>query len=228
MRAANGRNLAHDFRNMLQCATSALRVARRRIAGPAEGDLAAGLDDALGALERANLLAHRMVAADGKEETPEPVSVSAVLLSMRGLLRHALGDDIRLETLVFEDLRPVLCDSSQLENVLLNLAMNSRDAMPDGGALIIEARRCRAAAHGAGCVTLSVIDSGSGMPPEIAREAFRPFFTTKASGGGTGLGLHNVWTFVDKLGGEVEIHSSNGAGTRVDLHLPACSAGRRA
>ena len=214
-------SIAHDFRNMLQCATSALRVTRRRLIDREEGGLAGTLTDALEAIDRASLLAHRLVSAAPERRELHPILVQDVVLSMRSLLRHALGEGIRLDTLVREDLPPLLCDLSELENAILNLAINGRDAMPGGGALIIEARECLTGGHASPCIALSVRDTGSGMTPEVAAQAFRAFFSTKgASHHGTGLGLSAVRRFAERLGGTAELRTRVPDGTCVTLHLP--------
>jgi signal transduction histidine kinase len=219
--------VAHDFRNMLQCATSALRVTRRRLLSGSDVELAETVADALEALERANLLAHRLMSPSrATSENVEAVDVAGLILSLRSLLRHALGEGIHLRTLVSADLPPIRCDRHQLENVLVNLATNARDAMPEGGSLIIEALACNADAHRLGrscarCVAVSVIDTGSGMSAEVETQAFTPFFTTKGWRHGTGLGLSSVREFAEALGGSAEIRTAPGTGTRVRLHLPA-------
>ena len=210
--------IAHDFRNVLQVATSAVRMTRRRLLDN-HSELAGTLSDALDALERASSLAERLAAP----ETPgriELVAVQAVVVGLRRLLGHALGDAIRLETLVSRDLAPVLCERRQLEDALINLAVNARDAMPDGGVLVIEAVRCGTSSHGPECVCVNVADSGTGMTSEVAQRAFEPSFTTKSSQGSSGLGLHNVRTFATKVGGSVELATSQTSGTRIRLHLP--------
>jgi signal transduction histidine kinase len=115
----------------------------------------------------------------------------------------------------------VTCDPRQLDEALVNLAVNARDAMPHGGDLMIEGRKCPEAAHGTRCVVIDVIDGGCGMPPDVVERAFRPFFTTKGPGKGTGLGLTAVRNFVEQSGGSVDIRSAQARGTCVRLHLPA-------
>jgi signal transduction histidine kinase len=212
--------LAHDLRNMLQCATSAVRVTRRSLAGSGDWTLAATLGDALEAIERAGLLAHRLAQQSPPVPRLELVAVHEVVLSMRSLLKHLLGEAVRIDTLVSETIPPLRCDREELENAIMNMALNSREAMPDGGLLIIEARRCQQSGHSQECIALSVLDSGGGMPPEVAAQAFRPFFTTKGAAGGTGLGLSSVRGFAQRQGGTAEIRTSESGGTCVTLHLP--------
>jgi signal transduction histidine kinase len=218
-------SIVHDFRNLLQCATSALRVTRRRLAGHAEADLAANVGNALEALDRANLLAHRLLTRKLVETETVPVSITALILSLRGILRHAVGEDVRLETLVSGRPMPLRCDPHQLENVLVNLAVNARDAMPEGGVLIIESRECRHPGHAPHCIALSAIDTGCGMSPEVAEQATRPLFTTKPIGRGCGLGLSSVREFAEQLGGSVEIRTAQGSGTCIRIHLPTAGGG---
>lgn len=217
-----GAAVVHDFRNMLQLATSSLGLVRRKLLEIPERELAATLEDALDALDRANLLAHQLSAPGGQKRSPEPVFLQSLVPRLRSLLSDALGDDIRLECLVAGDLRTVFCDRLQLENVLLNLAVNAKQAMLAGGTLMIEAIPCVCKEHGA-CVSLSVTDSGHGMPPHVAARAFEPFFSTRLLEGGTGLGLYNVRSFVEELGGSVELSTAEKRGTRFVLHLPSMS-----
>jgi signal transduction histidine kinase len=215
--------IAHDLRNVLQVAISAVSVTRRRLI---ENDraLAGTLADALDALDRASLLAHRLSTPGVHAVAPELVHVAATVLGLRRLLGQALGDGIRVETLVSDGLSPILCDGHQLEDALLNLAVNARDAMSGQGVLLIEALRCDEDAHGPQCIALTVADTGCGMSKDVADRAFEPFFTTKADRGGTGVGLHNVRSFVERLGGSIELLTSQTRGTRIRLHLPAVVA----
>jgi CheY-like chemotaxis protein len=148
---------------------------------------------------------------------------------MSDLIRRSLGADVRLETVLAGGLWRTHSDPNQLENVLLNLAVNARDAMPDGGRLTIETQNAHldsryAAAHlgvSAGqYVLIAVSDTGSGMPDEVIAKAFDPFFTTKEVGKGTGLGLSQVYGFVKQTGGHVKIYSEEGQGTTVKVYLP--------
>jgi signal transduction histidine kinase len=212
---------------MLQCATSALRVTRRGLVDRGEAGLAGTVIDALVAIDRANLLAHRLLSAASDGGDLSTILVQDVVLSMRSLLGHLLGESIRLDTLVREDLPPLLCDPYELENTILNLAINARDAMPGGGALIIEARECLAGTHAWPCITLSVRETGSGMGPGVAAQAFRAFFSTKGAGQGTGLGLSAVRLFAERIGGTAELRTGVPDGTCVTLHLPAVQEAAR-
>ncbi|HEX8448559.1 MAG TPA: ATP-binding protein [Allosphingosinicella sp.] len=217
--------LAHDFRNLVQCALSALRVARRLLEDRSDLPAGAAISDAMGALERAVPLAQSLASPAALPDPVEEVSIPSVILSLRRMLRHALDPSIRLDTLVSESMPPLRCPAGALENVLVNLVVNARDSIEGAGTVVIEARECTAPhAHGAGgpCVVLAVTDSGCGMPPEVARQAFRRLFTTKGPASGQGLGLASVRAFAEKLGGSAEIRSAVGTGTTVRLHLPAC------
>ena len=223
--AADRDTLAHDFRNLVQCAISALRVARRDVRDRSDGIAAEAISDAMGALEQAVILAHRLASpAALPEQRLEKVSIPSVIHSLRGVLRHALAPSIRLDTLVSESLPTLRCPPGALENVLVNLVVNARDSIAEAGSVVIEARTCNLP-HGEGkgrtCVLVGVTDTGRGMPPEVAQQAFRRLFTTKGAQAGSGLGLAAVRSFAESLGGFAEIRSTVGAGTSVRLHLPA-------
>ena len=148
---------------------------------------------------------------------------------MSDLLRHSIGADIRLETVLAGGLWRTHADPNQLENIVLNLAVNARDAMPDGGRLTIETQNAHlderyAATHAAVAagqyVLIAITDTGTGMAPEVIEKAFDPFFTTKEVGKGTGLGLSQVYGFVKQSGGHVKIYSELGQGTTIKIYLP--------
>lgn len=224
-KACGTRPIVHDFRNLVQCATSALRITKRRLASHAEAELATDVGEALEALNRAILLAHRLLTERPVENEAHPVSVPALILSLRGILRHAVGEDICVETLVSGPPLPLRCNSLQLENVLVNLAVNARDAMPEGGTFIVESRECRQQGHAPNCIILSATDTGCGMSTEVAEQATRPLFTTKPVSRGSGLGLSSVREFAEHLGGSVEIQTAEGSGTCIRLHLPMADRG---
>lgn len=211
--------MMHDFRNLLQCACSALHVTRRGLTARRERELVDTVDTALVALDRSILLALRLVGDEPAEGKRMPVDVPKLIVSMRGLIRQAVSESVQLDTVVAENLPPVCCDPYELENALLNLAINSRHAMPGGGVLIIECREC--GVHGRACIVINVIDAGVGMPPEVARQACEPYFTTKSAGSGMGLGLARVRSFVEGVGGNIEVRSMERRGTCMRLHLPA-------
>jgi signal transduction histidine kinase len=211
--------LVHDFRNLLQLASSSARIVRREMVNRSDDRLASMLEEALGALDRANLLAQRLSGTDAAECETDDILLQEIVPELRSLLSRALGGKVRIESLVAENLQPLRCDRLQFENVLLNLALNARQAMPDGGTLVIEAVPCVERDH-SGCIALSVSDTGRGMPQDIAEQAFRPFFSTRLLEGGKGLGLFNVQAFAEGLGGSVQLTTAPNAGTRVLLHLP--------
>jgi signal transduction histidine kinase len=150
----------------------------------------------------------------------KPLHVPQVLVSMLGLLRHALGEKVVLETSIAEVLPTVRCDRGDLENVLLNLAINAREAMPGGGRLLIEVFADWTAGPVPGTVTISVSDTGCGMPAEVAAHAFERSFSTKSGSGPRGLGLAAVRQFACDLGGSANLQSEVGGGTSITLRLP--------
>ena len=218
--------IAHDFNNMLTGIIGSLDMMRRRIAENRTDGLERYLDTALGSAERAAALTHRLLAFARRQPLePQPLDVSAVISAVAQLVTHALPENIRLQVDVSADLPHALADSNQLENAVLNLAVNARDAMPDGGELVISAGPAeRAEVAGTDSSTeylrISVKDSGEGMPPEVIDRVFEPFFTTKPLGQGTGLGLSMVYGFTQQSGGTVRIDSRAGHGTTVNLYLP--------
>jgi signal transduction histidine kinase len=212
-------SLAHDFRNLLQLASSSARIARREMAAKREQRLAAMLEEAIQALDRANILAQRLSSPGSTECRNEDVLLQDIVPDLRTLLSRAIGGRIEFESLVADDLPPVRCDRLQLENVLLNLALNARHAMPRGGTLVIEAVPCPSPHH-ADCIVLSVSDTGHGMSQDVAAQAFEPFFSTRLLEGGTGLGLFNARAFAESLGGTACLSTKENAGTKVMLHLP--------
>jgi len=220
--------IAHDFNNMLAVVIGALDLLERRIAqGRTDVDryLVAARDGAT----RAAALTQRLLAFSRQQPlAPTPVDANAMVEGMIELLARTLGEAVMVETRLAHELRPALADPNQLENAILNLCVNGRDAMPGGGKLTIETANLTAKASEAQAlgvepgmyVTITVNDTGSGMPPEVAARAFDPFFTTKGVGKGTGLGLSQVFGFARQSGGTVRIDTEQGRGTRVSLYLP--------
>jgi signal transduction histidine kinase len=160
---------------------------------------------------------------------PQSIDVNKLISGMSELMRGSLGTDVRLETVLGSGVWRTSADANQLENVLLNLAVNARDAMPDGGRLTIETHNAHLDdRHVAGepgvpagqYVLISVTDTGSGMPESVIAKAFDPFFTTKPVGKGTGLGLSQVYGFVKQSGGHIKIYSEPGMGTSFKVYLP--------
>ena len=221
--------IAHDFNNLLQGISGSLEVVRRRLAQDRPEDATRHVASALGATQRAAALTHRLLAFSRRQPLdPKPVRANPLVGSMEDLLRRTLGEHIALELVLAGGLWTTLCDPNQLENALLNLAINARDAMPDGGTLRIETCNTRlpADAHGAvrEGVCIAVVDTGSGMAPDVRDRAFEPFFTTKPLGQGTGLGLSMVYGFALQSEGACRIESAPGRGTRVELLLPRHAA----
>jgi signal transduction histidine kinase/ActR/RegA family two-component response regulator len=221
--------IAHDFNNMLAVIIGNLNILKRRISR-GEGGVDQFIDYALTGAERAALLTHRLLAFSRQQPlTPEVVYINKFVAGMSEMLRRTLGENLRMETILTDSVWRTYVDPSQLENAILNLAVNARDAMPDGGRLTIETGNAHlddnyAATHADVAVgqyaMVAVSDTGVGMPREVIVKAFDPFFTTKAVGKGTGLGLSQVYGFVKQSGGHVDIYSEPGQGTTIKLYLP--------
>ena len=222
--------LAHDFNNMLAGVTGHLELMKLRLRMGQTGDLLTRIDAALGVTQRAAALTHRLLAFSRRQALdPKPTSVNALVMSMTDLIERAAGPSIAVRTRLAAALWTTLCDPNQLESALLNLANNARDAMPEGGLLVIETENvtltpAQARRHGdlrpGEYVQVSVRDNGAGMAPDVVARAFDPFFTTKPMGQGTGLGLSMVYGFAHQSGGNVRIESRPGQGTEVRLLLP--------
>ena len=221
--------IAHDFNNMLAVVIGSLDLLNRRI-GVSDARAKRYVDAAADGARRAALLTQRLLAFSRQQPLePEPIDGNKLVAGMSDLLRHSLGGDVRLETVLAGGLWRTHADPNQLESVILNLAINGRDAMANGGRLTIETANCHldaryVAAHlgvpAGQYVMIAVTDTGSGMPPEVMAKAFDPFFTTKQVGKGTGLGLSQVYGFVKQSGGHVKIYSEVGQGTTIKVYLP--------
>ncbi len=222
--------LAHDFNNLLAGIIGSLDLMQTRIAQGRHEDLTRYTSAAMTAATRAAALTQRLLAFSRRQTLdPRPTDIHRLTAGMEELLQRTVGPAIRVRTVVADGLWATLCDAHQLENALLNLTINARDAMPEGGALTIEAINAglddRAAARAQQVtpgqyVAISVTDTGVGMNAEVIRRAFEPFFTTKPLGQGTGLGLSMVYGFVRQSGGHLRIHSELGEGTTIRLFLP--------
>ena len=222
--------IAHDFNNLLQGITGSLDLVQRRIAQGRVSELDRLIAGAVTSANRAAALTHRLLAFSRRQPLdPKPVRANLLIASMEDLLRRTMGETIQLELVLAGGLWLTLCDPNQLENAVLNLVINARDAMPDGGRLTIET--CNAhldsayVANARGVspgqyVCVSVTDTGTGMTPEVAERAFDPFFTTKPIGQGTGLGLSMIYGFARQSEGTCKIYSEPGRGTTVKLYLP--------
>jgi PAS domain S-box-containing protein len=219
--------LAHDFNNLLTVITGNLEMLESRLEQTDDLSL---LKEAQEAADLGAKLAGRLLAFGRRQPlNPKPIDLSALAGGMADLLNRSLGELVRLETRLASDLRTIMADPGQVENALLNLAINARDAMPEGGRLLIETAEVEIdedalAVHAdvvPGCYAmLAVTDSGAGMTPEVRQRAFEPFFTTKGPGRGSGLGLSMVYGFVKQSGGHVQIYSEVGHGTTVRIYLP--------
>lgn len=219
--------LAHDFNNMLSGVLGALELIQRRVASGRVNDLDRYVDAATISANRAAALTHRLLAFARRQSLdPKPVDVNRLVLSMEDMLRRTMAEHITLETRLQADPWLAYTDAHQLENALLNLVINARDAMSEGGRLIIQTSSVHIDdpqhdnLEPGDYVTLSVADNGCGMPAEVIAKAFDPFFTTKPIGQGTGLGLSMVYGFVKQTGGHVQIDSTPGQGTLITLFLP--------
>jgi PAS domain S-box-containing protein len=221
--------LAHDFNNLLTGIVGSLEMMQARIAQGRIGDLPRYMVAARGAADRAAVLTHRLLAFSRRQTLdPKPTGVNRLVAGMEELVRRTVGPAVAVEVVAAGGLWTTLVDANQLENALLNLCINARDAMPDGGRLTIETAnrwldertaRERGLAPGQ-YVSLCVSDTGTGMTPQVAARAFDPFFTTKPLGMGTGLGLSMIHGFARQSGGQVRIYSEPGQGTAVCLYLP--------
>ena len=219
--------IAHDFNNLLLVIAGNLELIQTRtkdkwIKGRVEASLRA-------AERGARLIKQLLVFARRQNLRSNPISVNALLRDLEPLLRSSLGEGIRLTLVLGEELAPCLVDSAELQAAILNLATNSRDAMPDGGSLTITTGHAgfdgrpdgdAGPIHGDGYLSIVVTDTGHGMAPEIRERAFDPFFTTKDVGKGTGLGLSRIYGFMHQSNGHVTIESVAGSGTTVRLYLP--------
>jgi PAS domain S-box-containing protein len=222
--------IAHDFNNMLAGIIGSLNLLQRRITAGRLDDTARFIEAAQTSAQRAAALTQRLLAFGRRQALDvKPIDVGELVVSLDDLLRRTIGPSIELRLDLEADLWLAEADVNQLESAILNLAINSRDAMPDGGILTLGARKARiealAAVPPGDYVELYVADSGQGMSPEVLSQAFEPFFTTKPLGQGTGLGLSMVYGFLNQIGGDARIESVVGEGTIVRLFLPR-SVGR--
>ncbi|ESZ45592.1 CHASE3 domain-containing protein [Mesorhizobium sp. RSR565B] len=221
--------IAHDFNNMLAVIISAMNLAQRKLTR-GEHDIMKFIEAATDAATRAANLTSRLLAFSRQQPlAPQVVDANRLVAGMSDLLRRALGETIRIETVLAGGLWKTHADPSQLENAILNLAVNARDAMGEDGKMTIETANSHldegyAATHAevkAGqYVMIAVSDTGAGMPADVMERAFEPFFTTKPVDKGTGLGLSQVFGFVKQSGGHVKIYSEPGQGTTIRIYLP--------
>lgn len=219
--------IAHDFNNLLTIITGNLELL-----GNEQTQLhqAAFLKRAADAADMGAALTRRLLTfARRRHLTPQILDVNELILNLTEILQRSLGEPISLTTVLAGSVWRIRADLSELENAILNLALNARDAMPDGGNLVIESRNVTAEQAGLSpdgeFVLISVSDTGEGMSPEVREHAFEPFFTTKEPGRGTGLGLSSVYGFAEQSGGHVTIESEPGRGATINLYLPRTDAG---
>jgi PAS domain S-box-containing protein len=221
--------IAHDFNNLLAGISGSLELITNRIAQGRHAEVERFTVAAQGAAKRAAALTHRLLAFSRRQTLdPKPTDPNRLIRGMEDLVRRTTGPGIEVEVVAGAGLWPVLIDAHQLENAVLNLCINARDAMPSGGRLTIEtgnrwidARTAKAQDLEPGqYVSICVSDTGTGMAPEVAARAFEPFFTTKPLGEGTGLGLSMIYGFVRQSGGQVRIYSEAGEGAMICLYLP--------
>ena len=221
--------LAHDFNNLLAGISGALELMGARIAQGRFTDLEKYMLAAQGAAKRAAVLTHRLLAFSRRQTLdPSPTDVNGLINGMVELIQRTVGPSIEVKVVGDIGLWPAMVDPSQLENGLLNLCINARDAMPDGGRITVETTNLRLdseSAHGRDLpagdyLSLCVTDTGTGMTPDVISKAFDPFFTTKPIGQGTGLGLSMIYGFAKQSGGQVHIHSREGQGSTICIYLP--------
>jgi signal transduction histidine kinase/ActR/RegA family two-component response regulator len=218
--------IAHDFNNMLAVVVGGIDLALRRLNGPRR-EVMMHLNNAMEGATRAAALTRRLLSfARSEPLLPERVDPAELIRGMLDLLDRTLGERIRIEVDTASDAWPTYVDPHQLENAIVNLAVNARDAMDGEGQMRISAENVNLAASEVGdvragdYVRISVSDTGCGMPPDVLERAFEPFFTTKPVGKGTGLGLSQIFGFAHQSGGEVGIESQVGRGTTVSIYLP--------
>ncbi len=213
--------IAHDFNNMLAGIIGGLSIVKRRLESGRYEEAVKFVDAAQTSANRAASLTSRLLAFGRRQSLDiKPVDVNAAIASMRILLDRTMGENVVVETRFDRAELWASTDVAQLESAILNLAINARDAMPEGGALMIETAETEGE-DGQPSVTVTVRDSGTGIAPDVLTSVFEPFFTTKPLGQGTGLGLSMVYGSVKQSGGDVQIDSAVGNGTAVILRLPA-------
>ena len=226
--------LAHDFNNLLAGISGSLQLMNMRVSQGRTAEIGRYMGAAMTSVERAAALTHRLLAFSRRQTLdPKSTVVNSLIEGMRDMFSRTVGPGVKIETSLAPELWPTLCDPNQLENALLNLVINARDAMPDGGHVTIETSNCVLAdsrglqidslsgrVPNGEYIALFVIDTGSGMPPAVIERAFDPFFTTKPIGQGTGLGLSMIYGFVQQSGGHVLLRSAEGHGTTVAIYLP--------
>ncbi|KAA2236208.1 hybrid sensor histidine kinase/response regulator [Salinarimonas soli] len=223
--------VAHDFNNLLTVIIGNLDMARRRMRTPDER-VSRAIENALQGANRAASLVERLLVFSRRQPlAPRAVDLAALVSGMEDLLHRSLGENVALTVAIPPGLWPVATDPNQLETALVNLAVNARDAMPEGGRLAVTARNAETGGvpdlEPGPYVVIEVTDTGTGMPPEVVERIFEPFFTTKPIGQGTGLGLSQVYGLARQSGGTVIVDSRPGQGTAIRLLLPRADAEHR-
>ncbi len=226
--------IAHDFNNMLTGIMGSLDLMRRGMASGQLDNIDRFMDAASASASRAAALTQRLLAFSRRQSLdPRPVEVNDLIRSMSDLIERAIDETVELKVVLTPDLPAGIVDPNQLENAILNLALNARDAMPEGGVLTVETSlvdldqaqvATRPGLAPGRYLMVAVSDTGVGIAPDLIDKVFDPFFTTKPLGQGTGLGLSMVYGFVRQSGGQVRIHSQIGLGTSVKLYLPTTEA----
>jgi CheY-like chemotaxis protein len=221
--------VAHDFNNLLQVIVGNLEIIRRA-AGADSTRILRAVDVAMDSARAGAAMTQRLLAFARRQPLdPKPVDVNVLVNGMSELMQRALGETIEIETVLGAGLWRVEADANELERAILNLAVNARDAMPDGGKLTVETANSHVDDAYAALnpdstpgqyVVISITDTGTGMDADTMRQAFEPFFTTKPVGRGTGLGLSQVYGFVKQSGGHVKLYSELNVGTTVRMYLP--------
>lgn len=221
--------IAHDFNNLLAGISGSLEMIQTRMAQGRLADVDKYVSVAQGAVRRAASLTHRLLAFSRRQTlSPEVTNVNTLIHDMEELIGRTVGPSIELQVVADKNVWPALIDPAQLENSLLNLCLNARDAMLNGGRIVIETANasldeCIDPDHGVAAgehLSIRVTDNGTGMNPDTVAKAFEPFFTTKPIGAGTGLGLSMVYGFVRQSGGQIKVESLEGQGTTIVMHLP--------
>jgi CheY-like chemotaxis protein/two-component sensor histidine kinase len=223
--------IAHDFNNMLTGIIGSIDIMKRRMASNRYDDLDRFMNAASVSAQRAAGLTSRLLAFSRRQSLDsKPTDINALVLSLSDLLRRTMSENISIAIEAEPELPAGVADANQLESAILNLAINARDAMPDGGTLTIKTTvadldeaycRTHPGISPGRYVMIAVSDTGVGMTPELVEKVFEPFFTTKPIGQGTGLGLSMVYGFAQQSNGQVRIYSTPGEGTSVKIYLPA-------
>ena len=221
--------IAHDFNNMLGVIVASLNILRRKL-DKIEGDYTSYIDSALLSADNASELIRRLLAFSRIQPlAPQALDANLFVSQMSDMLIRSIGDGIKLIVTLDDKLWPTKADANELQNAILNLAVNARDAMPEGGNLMITTKNCVIGKTDhlllvdlpiGDYVVLEIEDTGKGMPPDVAAKAFDPFYTTKEVGKGSGLGLSQVHGFVKQSGGNVRIISEVDKGTKIEMYLP--------